>query len=146
MKSEKQIVSIKLHTIIDDQGEIENNSVEETGEFYSRGDFDVLIYDEELAEDAKVRNLITIQPNKTTIKRTGVVDMKQTFLEGKMTESHYQHPHGKFHMETYTDSFRYDSMKDSGKGKLIITYTVKLNGMQERKHKLELTFQKEDEA
>lgn len=146
MKSEKQCVSIKLDTRINDQGEIEYNTVNETGHFYNKGRFDVLIYEETIEKNVTVRNLITIQPGKATIKRTGMIDMNQTFLLGKKTEAHYQHPHGMFHMETYTDSFTYDSLTEATEGKLVITYTVKLNGGKERKHVLELTYQKEDEA
>lgn len=146
MKPEKQRVSINLKTRIDDQGEIEYNTVKETGDFYSKGHFDVLIFEEEIEPGATIRNLITIQLDKATIKRSGIVDMNQSFLLDKKTEAHYQHPHGTFHMETYTDSFTYDSLTEGVEGRLAITYTVKLNGMQERKHALELTYQKEDEA
>lgn len=146
MKQGKQRVSIKLTTTIDDQGEIEYNTMKESGHFYSKGKIDVLIYEEEIEKGAIVRNLITIQPTKVTIKRTGIVEMNQSFILGKITESHFQHPHGAFHMETDTKSFTYDSLTEAEAGRLFIAYTVKLNGMQERKHVLELTYQKEDEA
>lgn len=146
MKPDKQRVFIQLETKIDDQGEVEYNTVKEIGYVYRKAHFDVLIYEEEIEGDAKIRNLITIQPDKATIKRMGIVNMTQSFLPGKRTETNYQHPHGMLHMETYTDSYRCQSLTEAAEGQLVITYTVKLNGGKERKQLLTLTYQKENEA
>jgi|SRR5690625_2629624 len=138
-QSGKQIV-IQLHTRIDDQGDIENNHVKQTGQFFNRNDMDVLIYEEEIEEKAKIKNLVTIQAEKVNIKRSGIITMNQQFLVDQTTETHYEHPHGTFHMATFTNAITYETMENNDQGRLMIDYTVKLNGMDERKHVLELTY------
>jgi len=141
MNKQAEKVTIKLNTTIDDQGEMEYNTVEESGQFFRRGEVDVLIYEEEIEEGAHIRNLITIKQDKVNIKRTGPITMNQQFLLNQKTETHYQHPHGQLHMETYTKSVTYESAATSCQGRLTISYTVKLNGMDERKHVLELIYE-----
>lgn len=140
MKQSGKQVMIKLDTSIDDNGNIENNHVKQTGQFFYRNDIDVLIYEEELEEGAIIKNLVTIQAEKVNIKRSGIITMNQQFLVDQITETHYEHPHGTFHMETFTHSITYESIKTNEQGRLMIDYTVKLNGMDERKHLLELTY------
>jgi uncharacterized beta-barrel protein YwiB (DUF1934 family) len=144
MKQSGKEIMIQLNTKIDDQGDIENNYLKQAGQFFNRKEIDVLIYEEELEEGAKIKNLVTIQAGKVNIKRSGFITMNQQFIVDQITETHYEHPHGNFHMETFTNAITYESMKKSDQGKLTIDYTVKLNGMDERKHLLELTYQKED--
>lgn len=145
MKQSGKQVSIQLHTKIEDQGEIESNHVKQIGHFFNRRHMDVLIYEEKLEEGAIIKNLVTIQSNKVNIKRSGIIAMNQQFLLHQMTETHYEHPHGSFHMETYTNSVTYEPLATNNQGRLIIDYTVKLNGMDERKHLLELTYKENAE-
>lgn len=146
MSVAKKHVSIQLAMQIDDHGKKEYNIIKSHGVLYQRGTFDVLIYEEKLDAGLTVRNLVTIQPDKITIKRTGSVEMTQTFLKGRLTETRYQHPYGHLHMETYTKAFTYDAEEEAGHGELKITYDVRLNGDDARQHELKLTYQQEDEA
>ncbi len=145
MKQSGKQVMIQLHTRIDDQGDIENNHVKQTGQFFNRNNIDVLIYEEELEEGAIIKSLVTIQKDKVNIKRSGIITMNQQFLVDQITETHYEHPHGNFHMETFTNAITYESIKTDDQGRLMIDYTVKLNGMDERKHLLELTYKENAE-
>lgn len=145
MKQSGKQVMIKLDTSIDDNGNIENNHVKQTGQLFNRNDIDVLIYEEELEEGAIIKNLVTIQAEKVNIKRSGIITMNQQFLVDQITESNYEHPHGTFHMETFTHSITYESIKTHEQGRLMIDYTVKLNGMDERKHILELIYKENAE-
>lgn len=144
MTQDKRHVVIHLDTAIDDHGEMEYTTVKQTGQFFHKNGVDVLIYQEELEEGATIRNLMTIRPEKVNIKRSGLITMNQQFHLNRKTETYYQHPHGKLHMETFTHSITYQSMKTSNQGQLTIVYTVKLNGIEERKHLLELTYHEED--
>lgn len=144
MKQDKRQVKIEFRMMIDDQGEKEYNTVKATGYFYNRNNLDVLMYSEELEEGIVVKNLITIHDNKVTIKRTGAITMNQQFNINRKTESLYQHQHGNIHMETYTTSMRYESLRNAEKGELSIVYAVKLNGLDDRNHKLTLTYWEED--
>src|SRR5690625_5033308 len=145
MKQRGKRVSIQLHTSIEDRGNIESNHVKQTGQYFNRHHMDVLIYEEELEEGAIIKNLVTIQTDKVNIKRSGIIAMNQQFLVDQMTETHYEHPHGAFHMETFTNSVTYEPLATNNQGRLAIDYTVKLNGMDERKHLLELTYEENAE-
>src|SRR5690625_7751461 len=95
---------------------------------------DVLVYEEELEEGAIIKNLVTIQPDKVNIKRSGTIAMKQQFRVDQITETHYEHLHGAFHMETYTQKVTYESLEKNRQGRVANDYPAKLNGMNERKH------------
>lgn len=144
MEQDKQKITITLNMTIDDQGEMEYNKIRQSGYFFTKGKMDVLLYEEEMEDGAKIKNLITIHPHKVTINRTGEINMNQQFLLNQKTETYYQHPHGALHMETYTNARTYRSMQSIKQGQLLLSYHVKLNGIEERKHLLELTYQKED--
>ena len=139
MKQDKRYVTIKLDTTIEDEGEIEYNTIKQMGQFFNKGKLDVLIYEEEHEDGATIKNLITIHPNKVNIKRSGLITMNQQFILNKSTETYYEHPHGQLHMETHTDSITYKSIA-TDQVQLRIVYRVKINGMEERKHVLELTY------
>jgi len=144
MVQPKKQVFIHLKTVINDAGEIEENEVKSSGVFYQKGSLDVMTYKENLEDQGEVSTLITIQPNKISIKRTGVLSMHQQFRIGRVTENVYQHPHGNIHMETLTDKASYTSLEQGESGHLQLGYTTKLNGQNERKHTLDLVFKEED--
>jgi len=139
-------VTVELRTIIDDHGQMEYNKQKQSGKFYRKNDMNVLTFDEEIEDQATIKNLITIQKDKVSIKRTGLISMNQQFRHKQLTENVYKHPHGTIHMETFTDNIRYKANRNDTGGKLTMTYRVKLNGQEERKHKLELIFSEEDLA
>src|SRR5699024_9155528 len=99
----KKDVSIKLHTIIDDQGEKEMSIIQQKGLYYRKGELEVLTFTDKVEGIGEIRNHITITPDKVTVKRSGAVSMNQQFVEGKKSECLYRHPYGMFHMELYTE-------------------------------------------
>lgn len=139
----KQQVRIKLQTMIDDDGEIEYNTIKQVGYLFKKGHLDVVSYEEEPEAGQVIRNLISIQHDSVNIKRSGFITMNQKFKQKQKTESYYEHPHGAIHMETFTDDIVYEHDQTAGKHELQINYTVKLNGMDARKHTLLLTMTKE---
>lgn len=144
MKEKGHHVNITLQSIIDDSGEREVNTFQQLGKIFKRDHFEVLLYEEVDEDGDKIRNLITIQPDRVSIKRSGLISMNQQFEINRKTETYYNHPHGSLHMEIYTKSIDYHPLKENGQGRLNINYTVKLNGILERKHLLELTYHEED--
>lgn len=132
-------VELELHTTIDDQGQLEETTVKQTGLLYQRNNMDVLTYEEKVDDGQVVNNLLTIQSNKVSVKRTGPVSMHQQFDMNRITENVYQHPHGNLHMETTTHSYDYRPLDKHTSGLLQLYYTVKLNGIDERKHTLTLS-------
>src|SRR5699024_1609442 len=122
MKQSGKQVLIQLQTRIDDQGDIENNHIKQIGQFYNRNHIDVLMYEDELEDGAIIKNLVTIQTDKVNIKRSGIITMNQQFIVGHITETHYEHPHGTFHMETYTNKVKHETLETHDQGRLIIDY------------------------
>src|SRR5699024_12373515 len=90
MKQNGKQVSIQLNTKIEDQGNVESNHVKQVGQFFKRNNMDVLVYEEELEEGAIIKNLVTIQPDKVNIKRSGTIAMNQQFRVDQITETHYR--------------------------------------------------------
>jgi uncharacterized beta-barrel protein YwiB (DUF1934 family) len=140
---EKQ-VRIHLHTVIEDNGLIETNTSEQLGKFYRKDTMDVITFEEKTEEGFTIKSLITIQPEKVNIKRSGIVSMNQQFLKEKITENVYTHPHGNIHMENFTKSIDYQAFEGKNEGFLKIDYTVKLNGQDKRNHMIMLKMMKED--
>lgn len=143
MEDNRKRVAIHLSTIIDDNGQMEYNTMQHIGALHEAGHADILTYGEEVNGE-EVRNLVTIQDGKVTIKRSGAVMMHQKFLKEKLTENIFKHPHGSIHMETTTYELSYDKQSNPLTGKVCIAYTVKLNGQEERKHELTLTYKEEE--
>lgn len=137
-----QHVTIQLRSTIEDLGEEEIHTTKHKGRYFHKDHLDILLFEEDL-EGEKVNNFITIYPDKVNINRSGVISMNQRFEVNRKTETYYQHQHGQFYMETHTQRIDYQSLRMYDIGKLIIAYTVTLNGAVERNHVLELTYQKE---
>nr|WP_205138071.1 DUF1934 domain-containing protein [Virgibacillus halotolerans] len=137
-------VFIELHTIIDDDGQMEYNTIKSTGIYYQKGNIDVLRFEETSEDNAPVKNFITIQPDKVNIKRNGHIVMNQQFRMRQTTENVFRHPYGTMHMETTTNKITYQPLTEQDNGSLVMSYNVKINGQEERQHKLTLTYNEED--
>lgn len=144
MNQRKKNVLIQLKTTITDEQDIESSVVNERGIFMSRDGLDVLMFVETTDDGHKIKNLLTIQPHKVSIKRSGAISMNQQFGIDQVSECMYEHPHGTLHMETMTSSISYQSLRTNDVGKLMIAYTLSLNGQARRNHQLTLTYQEED--
>lgn len=136
-------VNVRIRSTIEDAGEKEINTSRQTGKLFRKNNIDVLLYEEVDEDGDKINNLMTIQPDRVNIKRSGFIAMNQLFEPGQKTETNYQHPHGSMYMKTHTHSIVYNALDSDIHGKLTINYTVTLNGMIERKHLLELTYKEE---
>ncbi|MUK89615.1 DUF1934 family protein [Ornithinibacillus sp. L9] len=137
-------VMVELRTTIDDNGHKEHNTSKQKGMLHQKQNMDVLTFEEKTEDQQMIKNLITIQQEKVSIKRSGAVSMHQQFHANQTTENVFKHPHGNIHMETFTDNISYHSTDNARSGQLTIDYKVKLNGQAERKHELMLTFNEED--
>ena len=131
-------VQLELETTIEDNGQVETNTTNESGLFHQRNNFDVLTYEEKLEDGTVVKNMVTLQPDKVSVKRSGPVSMHQKFELDQITENVFQHPHGHIHMETTTHSIDYRPLGENANAEVRIDYTVKLNGQEKRKHTLSL--------
>ncbi|WP_010531547.1 DUF1934 domain-containing protein [Lentibacillus jeotgali] len=146
MKGNSKQVAVELKTAIEDSGQKEYNTVRETGQLYQKANMDVLTYTETADDGSSISNMMTIHTNKVSVKRTGPVQMHQTFHEQKLSENVFQHPHGNIHMETFTNAIDYQMLTAQQNGVLTIDYTVRLNGQEEREHQLTLTIRPKEDS
>lgn len=144
MQQLKSNVLVHLDMVIHDGEAMEESKVKAAGVFQQKSNLAVLTYKETIEGHGEVNTFITIQPERVSIKRTGVVTMHQQFRINQRTENVYQHPHGNIHMETFTDEIYFSPLEQGKSGQLKLTYSVKLNGQDERKHTLELLVIEED--
>src|SRR5690554_5572332 len=131
MNVPKKHVNINLKTIINDGLMKEENELSTAGEFLQKGNLDVIKFKEKF-EESEITTLVTIQKEKVSIKRSGVVSMHQQFWLDRLTENVYKHPHGNIHMETFTTNMTYIPFETNRTAKLELVYSVKLNGQTER--------------
>lgn len=145
MEAQHQSVSGSLFMEITDDGEAEQTTTHFIGDFYHREKMDVITFQEENDNDLSIKNLITIQNDKVSIKRTGDITMHQQFRVNHTTENVFKHPHVNIHMETYTHKLRYQAPSNKSAGELSIHFTVKLNGQEERDHQLTLLIEEDSQ-
>ncbi|WP_430790128.1 DUF1934 domain-containing protein [Virgibacillus flavescens] len=143
MKLQHRPISGSLQMEINDDGQTEKSTTHFTGNFYRRDNMDVLTFEEKNDENLFIKNLITIQQDKVSVKRTGDINMHQQFRVKQTTENVFKHPDVNIHMETYTHNLDYHAPDDQRTGELSITFTVKLNGQDVREHQLTLRIEED---
>lgn len=136
----KKDVQIELRTVIDDQGHKEMSIVKQTGKYTATEDREVLVFKEQ-TEVGDIRNFITLQDGKFTLKRSGAVSMNQRLIQGQETVCIYRHPYGNILMDAKTIAMSYVRLTDYTPGVMNIEYEVTLNGEQTRMHHLTLTYE-----
>src|SRR5699024_4456032 len=139
----KENVSIKLHTIIDDQGEKEMSVIKQKGLYHRKGQLEVLTFTDKVEDIGEIKNHISITPEKVTVKRSGAVTMNQQFVEGKKSECLYRHPYGMFHMELQTHHISSEYFPDQSNTEIVIEYNATINQQEPRSHHLTLTITEE---
>ncbi|MBO1002084.1 DUF1934 domain-containing protein [Pseudogracilibacillus auburnensis] len=144
MKLVKKNIQVELRTVIDDQGDKELSIIKQIGKYMKKDHIEVVTFIDK-TDFGEVNNLITIQPNKVNMKRSGHITMNQQFIEGKVTECYYRHPYGAFHLEVDTLSIQHQILQEDREGKVVIEYETKLNGQEKRYHHLTLIYGGEKE-
>jgi len=141
---EEKIVEIELRTVIDRNGEKEMSIVKQTGEYMRKRSIEIITFTEKRADIGNIRNYITIQDHKVTIKRSGAISMNQQFEVGKRSESLYRHPYGSLHFNIKTQSLDIHRKEEKNPGEIVITYDAIINGIEEQHHHLTLTYMEEN--
>jgi|SRR5690625_1891463 len=138
----KKNVTIEIRTVIDDEGEKELTISKQRGNYIKKGKTEVISFIEKVKDFGSVKSLITIQPDKINLKRSGIITMNQQFVEGKTSECLYRHPYGAFRMEIQTESIKREQSGEDKK--VIIVYNAEFDGGQLRHHHLTLTYTEEN--
>jgi|SRR5690625_3054286 len=137
----KKRVAIEIRTVIADQDDKELTISKQKGTYMKKGQKEVISFNEKTKDFGEVKSLITIQPDKVNLKRSGNITMNQQFVEGQISESLYRHPYGAFRMEIETQSIT--QQQKGQEKKVIIIYDLKMDGAQTRHHHLTLTYTEE---
>src|SRR5699024_12782886 len=95
-------------TEIDDDGEKESISERHEGTYFKKEDKAVLLYTDQQNEIGEIKNFITVQPDKLSVKRSGAISMQQIFHVGRQTECMYKHPYGRSEEHTSELQSRFD--------------------------------------
>lgn len=143
MPSNAKDVQVKLVTEIRDDDQKQKMEVTEPGQFFQRGDTQVLTFTEHPDEGDAIKTMVTVKPNHVSIKRSGGVEMRQVFQKGIETENLYHHTYGDFHMRTITEQMEFQSLDEASVGKLLLSYQMTLNHEVTQAHRLTLTFEEE---
>lgn len=141
MKLIKKNVAIEIRTVIEDQGEKELTISKQKGSYIKKGHTEVITFMEKTKDFGEVKSLITIQPDKVNLKRSGNITMNQQFVEGEKSECLYRHPYGAFRMEIQTESITREIKRNDKK--VIIVYQLELDDGHIRHHHLTLTYTEE---
>ncbi|HHU19012.1 MAG TPA: DUF1934 domain-containing protein [Bacilli bacterium] len=144
MQRGKLFVKVSLQTEIDDAHDKQQTTVEAKGELFETDRQTVIRFTEKSDEQPDVATMITIKSDQVSIKRSGAVEMNQQFRPAQITETIYRHQFGSIRMETETLDFRYKPLTSTNTtAELALDYSTKLDGEEERAHKLLLTIEED---
>lgn len=141
---EEKIIKVELRTVIDRDGDKEMSIVKQKGEYMRKASIEIITFTENHEDIGEVRNYITVQEDKVTIKRSGAVTMNQQFKEGERDECLYRHPHGSLHLDTLTKTLTKRRLAGDAPGEVIIVYDTIVNGIESQAHHLTLTYMEEN--
>jgi len=141
---ERKCVVIELRTVIEYDRKKEMSIIKQRGTYIRKQATEIITFTEKRDDIGNIRNFITIQPKRVSIKRSGAVSMNQQFQVGKKSESLYRHPYGSIHFLMKTKSLRRTLLSPFEKGEIVITYEALINGIEKQRHHLTLTFTEEN--
>ncbi|BAM48204.1 DUF1934 domain-containing protein [Amphibacillus xylanus] len=145
MRLGKFFVKINLQTEIDDGHDCQQTLVDAKGELIQTERQTVIRFNEVIDQQPDVATMVTIKSDQIAIKRSGGVEMVQQFRPKQITETIYRHQFGSIRMETQTQDFYYRPMTANGSAELKLNYRTKLDGEEERTHKLLLTIKEDNQ-
>lgn len=144
MNLDRKRVNVELRTVIDDEGRKELSIIKQKGMYMANDRVEVITFTEETEDFGSIKNVITIYPNKVTIKRMGLIRMVQQFVVGEKYECLYRHPYGSFLMEIDTKSIEHKQLRRTdGAGIVCIEYDARMDRNTTRYHHLTLTYTEE---
>ncbi|NLI68955.1 MAG: DUF1934 domain-containing protein [Bacilli bacterium] len=142
---EQKRIEIELRTVIDRNGDKEMTIVKQSGDYMRKNEIEIITFIENREDIGKIRNYITIQKHKVTIRRSGAISMSHHFEVGKKSESLYRHPYGALHFLITTKSLDCTPLSKDGHGDVVIVYDAVINGIEQQEHHLTLTYMEEKE-
>ncbi|QNO15119.1 DUF1934 domain-containing protein [Alkalicella caledoniensis] len=81
---------------------------------------------------------LKLEDNKVTLLRSGYTKLKQVFVLGEITRSHYVTQYGSFEIEVDAKDIRVELLSD--KGKIYLNYDLNMAGEKIEDQKLNIMF------
>src|SRR5690606_15298899 len=101
---EQKRIEIELRTVSDRNGNREMTIVNQSGDYMRKNEIEIITFIENREDIGKIRNYLTRQKHKVTIRRSGAISMSHHFEVGKKSESLSRHPYGALHFLITTKS------------------------------------------
>jgi uncharacterized beta-barrel protein YwiB (DUF1934 family) len=138
MQEQGRQIDVKLVTEIRDGSRTEVVKVQSRGTLYIDGETTTVTYEEYIENAGNVKTIIRVKPREALIMRTGAISMRQSLYQGEITEGRIKTPTGTMEMSTKTENIF--SEYKSNKGKLMLTYLLKLQNEDVGRYRIILTF------
>lgn len=131
--------AIRVKSVIKQVGEADHNvEVTTLGKIYIKDGVIFVFYDEsEISGMQGTKTMLKIKKEVVQMSRSGANISKLTFEPGTSHESKYGTPYGEFIMETTTKSIDID-VDENLVGKIQVSYHLKINGLSETDHILDV--------
>lgn len=142
---EEKVIDVELRTVIDRNGDKEMSIIKQPAEYMRKHSIEIITFTEKREDIGSIRNYITIQDERVTIKRSGAISINQQFEVGKRSESLYRHPYGSLHFDIRTKTLHIKRLSEGEPGEIVITYDATINGIEEQAHHLTLTYTEENQ-
>ena len=131
--------AIRVKSVIKQKGEADHNvEVTTLGKVYLKEGVIYVFYDEsEMSGMPGTKTMLKIKESRVQMSRSGANVSKLIFEPGVNHESKYGTPYGEFIMETSTDLINID-VDEKLVGKIQISYGLKITGLSETDHVLDI--------
>ncbi|MCA1032144.1 DUF1934 domain-containing protein [Bacillus timonensis] len=137
-------IKLKFVTEIRDGTRKENIAFETKGVYFRKNEATYLTFEEERPKEAgRVKTVVKISDGGVLILRSGAVKMRQSYIKKETTYGLYQSEMGQLEMETYTNNLTYDWLHKTKKGKLYLTYQLKMQGQEAGRYTITILFKEE---
>lgn len=108
-KMKKEVIVTVTGLLYMGSGEEESDYIDviTPGTYYEKNEVHYLFYEEMMeGYDEPVRNMISIEPDRVLLKKSGIVATYMEFLPKTRTQTWYSTPFGKMDMDIYTQRIR----------------------------------------
>ncbi|MBU8787607.1 DUF1934 family protein [Bacillus glycinifermentans] len=130
-------VKIHVKSVIQEGSDLETIEFRTTGFYYMKKDKLYLTYHEE-HEAGKVKTIVKASENEVLVMRSGAIEMKQRFLKGSRTVTHYKMPFGQLELGVDTKDISVQPQKENGD--INIVYDMLVSGDQKHLHKMSISY------
>ncbi|MFD3446749.1 DUF1934 domain-containing protein [Microbacteriaceae bacterium 4G12] len=135
-------IQIRFVTEIREGTRKETIAFDTNGLYYEKGQSTYVTF-QEPNEQGAINTIMKIRGDEVLIMRSGAVSMRQTHKKGELTNGTYNSELGTFSLETKTDNVLFEWSDKRKKGRLFLTYALRLNSSEAGRYTITITFKEE---